>query len=61
MAQQVINIGTAPNDGLGDPLRTAFGKTNNNFTQLFSTSGITGIANGTSNININQANGKVNI
>ena len=59
MAQQVINIGTAPNDGLGDPLRTAFGKTNNNFTQLFSTSGITGIANGTSNVQIPVANGNV--
>ena len=59
MAQQVINIGTAPNDGLGDPLRTAFGKTNNNFTQLFSTSGITGIANGTSNVQSPVANGNV--
>ena len=59
MAQQVINIGTAPNDGLGDPLRTAFGKTNNNFTQLFSTAGITGIANGTSNVQIPVANGNV--
>lgn len=36
MAQQYINIGTAPNDGAGDPIRTAFGKTNNNFSQLFS-------------------------
>jgi hypothetical protein len=36
--QQIINIGTLPNDGEGDPLRTAFGKINNNFTQLFSTS-----------------------
>lgn len=37
MAQQLINIGTAPNDGSGDSLRTAFGKINNNFTQLFNT------------------------
>ena len=59
MAQEVINIGPAPNDGLGDPLRTAFAKTNNNFTQLFSTAGITGIANGSSNVNIPQANGNV--
>ena len=29
MAQQIINVGTAPNDGLGDPLRTAFEKTKN--------------------------------
>ena len=34
--QAYINIGPAPNDGLGDPIRTAFSKTNNNFSQLFS-------------------------
>lgn len=36
--QEIINIGTLPNDGEGDPLRVAFGKINNNFTNLFSTS-----------------------
>jgi len=36
MSQQIINVGTAPNDGLGTPIRTAFQYTNNNFTQLFS-------------------------
>ena len=35
--QQLIDIGAAPNDGTGDPLRTAFGKINNNFSNLFST------------------------
>jgi hypothetical protein len=35
MSQQFINIGATPNDGLGDPIRTAFQKTNNNFSQLF--------------------------
>ena len=35
--QQIINIGTLPNDGEGDPLRLAFGKINNNFSTLFST------------------------
>ena len=35
--QEVINIGDAPNSGTGDPLRTAFGKVNNNFANLFST------------------------
>jgi len=34
---EIINIGTLPNDGEGDPLRVAFGKTNNNFAKLFST------------------------
>ena len=61
MAQQIINVGTAPNDGLGDPLRTAFTKTNDNFSQLFATAGITGIANGTSNVRIPLVNGNVNI
>lgn len=37
MTQAVINTGTAPNDGLGDPLRTAFTKCNTNFDQLFAT------------------------
>jgi len=37
MSQELINIGTSPNDGSGDPLRVAFQKINNNFTQLFST------------------------
>lgn len=35
MSQQTINVGSAPNDGLGDPLRTAFQKTNANFTELY--------------------------
>lgn len=35
--QEIINIGTLPNDGAGDPLRVAFGKINNNFSSLFST------------------------
>ena len=38
MTQQIINIGTLPNDGEGDPLRVAFQKTNNNFTELYQTS-----------------------
>ncbi len=37
MTQEIINVGAQPNDGEGDPLRTAFQKINNNFTQLFST------------------------
>jgi len=35
--QQVINIGAQPNDGVGDPLRVAFEKVNNNFSNLFAT------------------------
>lgn len=37
MAQEIINIGAQANDGEGDPLRTAFTKVNNNFSQLFAT------------------------
>jgi hypothetical protein len=35
MAKQTINIGTTANDRTGDPLRTAFTKTNSNFTELY--------------------------
>lgn len=37
MTQQIINIGSVANDGSGDPLRTAFTKTNDNFTELYAT------------------------
>lgn len=36
MAKQIVNIGSAANDGTGDPLRTAFDKINDNFTELYS-------------------------
>lgn len=35
MTKQTINIGSAANDGTGDPLRTAFDKINDNFTELY--------------------------
>ena len=35
MAKQVIDIGTTANDGTGDPLRSAFDKVNDNFTELY--------------------------
>lgn len=34
MAIETINVGTSPNDGLGDPLRNAFQKTNTNFLNI---------------------------
>jgi len=34
--QEDIDVGAAPNDGQGDPIRTAFIKCNDNFTQLYS-------------------------
>lgn len=45
MAKQVINIGAAPNDNSGDPLRDAFIKSNDNFTELYDGAG-TVIADG---------------
>lgn len=36
MAQQLINIGAAANDGTGDSLRAAGNKLNSNFTELYS-------------------------
>lgn len=36
MTLQVINVGSAPNDGLGDPIRTAYIKCNDNFGELYS-------------------------
>lgn len=35
MAQQIINVGAAANDGTGDPNRTAFEKVNDNFSELY--------------------------
>ena len=54
MAQLVINVGNVANDGQGDPVRTAFEKSNQNFTELYNIGGLSGIANGTSNIQIVQ-------
>ena len=39
--QEIINIGATPNDGAGDPLRVAFQKVNNNFSNLFNTATFT--------------------
>lgn len=35
MAQQIIDVGAAPDDGQGDTLRTGFTKTNDNFTEIY--------------------------
>jgi hypothetical protein len=35
MTQLTINVGSFPDDGLGDPIRTAFQKTNSNFNELY--------------------------
>ena len=35
MAKQTVNLGTSPNKGDGDPIRTAMGKINDNFDELY--------------------------
>lgn len=55
MSQQNINIGSSPNDGTGDPLRTAMNKINENFTDLYSNPSIS------ANVNVNSAINIVNL
>jgi len=45
MSQQTINIGSAANDGTGDPLRTAFDKINDNFNEVYDKLGGSGLSN----------------
>ena len=52
-SQEYINVGVTPNDGLGDPLRTAFGKINNNFSNLFFTT-VTSTSANTTGLTANQ-------
>ena len=39
MSLQTVNIGSAPDDHTGDPLRTAFNKINTNFANLAALNG----------------------
>ena len=54
MAKQVINIGTTANDGTGDKIRIAFNKVNQNFTELYASTGFSAIVtwDGTSTITV---------
>ena len=45
MSQQTINIGSAANDGTGDPLRTAFDKINDNFNEVYDKLGGSSLSN----------------
>ena len=58
MTYEYVDVGAEPNDGTGDPLRTAYIKINNNFAQL-QQFGTSKISNGTSNINIPAAGGTI--
>lgn len=42
MTQQIINVGSVPNDGDGDPLRLAFQKINYNFAEVYAAGGAAG-------------------
>lgn len=53
MAQQVIDVGTSASDGTGDPLRDAFTKINDNFTELYSTVDNEGLTYGNVASNVN--------
>ena len=46
MSREIIDIGTTANDGTGDPLRTAFTKTNDNTLELYNVSGWANYADG---------------
>lgn len=52
MTIQTINLGNVVNDGLGDDLRTAFAKVNNNFDYLSQELTVTGLNIGTSGVGI---------
>lgn len=49
MAKQTINVGTAANDGTGDPLRNALVKANENFDELYIVAGKVALAETTAN------------
>jgi len=62
MAQQTINIGTVANDGTGDPLRTAFDKVNDNFTELYNDdAGDVNSVNAGTGISVDQTTGAVTV
>jgi len=52
MAQQVIDVGTSASDGTGDPLRDAFTKINENFTELYETVDNEGLTYGNISANV---------
>jgi hypothetical protein len=62
MAQQTINIGSVANDGTGDPIRDAFAKVNENFTELYQDDAgdVNSVSAGTG-ITVNQTTGAVTV
>ena len=60
MAEEIINIGTNPNDGTGDRLRVAFVKVEHNFEELYATDRNTANSIGILSNNTNQLANAVN-
>jgi len=57
LAKITINIGSAPNDGTGDPLRDAMNYINQNFTELYTNpfpSNTVSVGNSSVNVSINS-------
>lgn len=60
MSQQIINVGNQPDNGDGDPLRTAFVKTNDNFTEIYAAGPVgSNIAIANNTISTSQLNGNI--
>ena len=57
MTKQTITIGAVPNDGTGDPLRTAFTKVNANFTELYAADLVPGPTGATGPIGVTGPTG----
>ena len=58
MSFEFINVGELPNDGTGDPVRIAFIKINNNFTQTTALTSPAG-PNGAIQLNLSETVGNV--
>ena len=54
MSQQNIDFGAFPNDPAADPIRAAFAKVQNNFTDLYSTTLTTGVVSLTTGTGLTQ-------
>jgi len=64
MAKQTVNLGSAANDGTGDPLRSAFDKINDNFNEVYDRLGGSSLSNITlsgSTITNTVTNGNITI
>ena len=60
MAQAIVNVGSAPNDGTGDTVRNGMIKINANFTEIYTTyiaSGMITVGNSTVNSSVSNAVG----